>query len=84
MLHNTRGGSRDTAAKEFTVIATGPHSSSAVVSMLTPVANRPKQLRNARLSKITSPYECAADYHGKPMISASFWGNSLIVQTVYA
>ena len=84
MLHTTRGGSSDTAAKELTVIATGPRSGSTVVKMLTPVANRPKQFRNARLSKITSPCECAADYHGQPMNSASFWGNPHIVQTVYA
>jgi len=55
MLQSTNAGSRDTAAKELTVIPITPRSESFVVKMHTPVANFPSVFRSACVSK-TYPY----------------------------
>jgi hypothetical protein len=47
-LHSTKGGSSDTELKELTVNPTGVPSAAVVVTMVTPVANIPKALRNSR------------------------------------
>ena len=55
MLQSTSAGSRDTAAKELTVIPIAPRSGSLVVKTHTPVANCPSVFLSARVSK-TYPY----------------------------
>src|SRR5690606_33357912 len=50
MLHNTRGGSRDTDEKLLAVIARGVPSASRAVITVTPVAKEPRVLRSWRVS----------------------------------
>lgn len=46
MLHNTSGGSRDSAEKELAVIPSSLPPGPRVVMTVTPVGNRPSALRN--------------------------------------
>src|SRR5690349_16047222 len=50
MLHSTRGGSSETELNELTVMPTGRPSGARAVITVTPVTNRPRQRRKARVS----------------------------------
>jgi hypothetical protein len=50
-LHNTKGGSSDTELKELAVNPTSAPLGARAVTMVTPVANMPKAVRNSVLEK---------------------------------
>ena len=50
-LHNTKGGDSDTELNELAVKPTRVPSGSSAVTMVTPVANMPRAVRNSALEK---------------------------------
>ena len=71
MLHSTNAGSKETAAKELTVIPMGPFSDS-VVTTHTPVANFPRVFLNSLASTIDSFFGEHERYHHCRMKNPSF------------